>query len=312
MKNLLLDSRTAHDIDSRVNRIHRDLGYRGGKVELSDVRQLLKLDLTFYAAGEPGVLGEVVHKLRLGAKQVIERPALLFEAVRKFDLRALFVPDRRQILIDAGLPDLKKRWAEGHEVLHSILPWHSDYMLGDTKATLTPSCHEQIESEANYGAGRLFFPAKDFAEQCEERLVNMQLIKDVAKHFGNTITSTLWRFVETDPRPCFGLVGAHPHRPKNGEPEVEHLIQSSTFAQRFATFTEGDAMALIRGYCGYTRAGPLGSAEVVVRDDAGLEHVFHAETFSNHYHTLTLAQHVRQRVTQVTVASVKQAATEGS
>jgi hypothetical protein len=105
-KNLLLDERTARDIEGRVNRIHRDLDYRGGKIELQEVRSLLKLDLAYYAADDTGILLEVVHKLKVGAKQIIARPTLLLDAIRKFDLKALFVPDRKQILIDSALPAL--------------------------------------------------------------------------------------------------------------------------------------------------------------------------------------------------------------
>lgn len=298
-KNLLLDGRTARDIQDRVSRIHRDLDYGGGKVELREVRSLLKLDLAYYSADDESLVGQVVHKLKIGAKQVIQRPTLLLEAVRKLDLKALFVPDRKQILLDTTLPELKKRWSEGHEVLHSVLPWHSDYMLGDTKATLTPSCHEQIEAEANYGAGRLLFPIRHFEELCRGEALNIRRIKEIAEHFGNTITSTLWRCVEFDSRPCFGVIGAHPHRPTEGQPPIEHLIQSPTFAQMFSCFSENDATSLIRSYCGFQRAGPLGKAEVIVRDDAGREHLFVAETFCNQHHTLTLGQHLRQKMTQV-------------
>lgn len=301
MKNLLLDARTACDINKRVDRIHRDLDYRGGKVTLAEVRTLLNLDLAFYSADDGSVLNQFVHKLKVGAKQVMRRPGLLLDAVRRFDLKALFVPDRKQILIDADLPNLKKRWSEGHEVLHSVIPWHGAYMLGDNHLTLAPSCHERIEAEANYGAGRLLFPVAEFKALYVAQTLNMERIKAIANHFGNTITSTLWRCVESDDRPCFGVIGEHPRRPRVGKTEVEHLIRSPSFAQRFQIFDENAAMALLRAYCGHQRAGPLGTAEILVRDDDGQEHVFLAETFCNHYHTLTLAQYTHPRTTQVSV-----------
>jgi hypothetical protein len=309
MKNLLLDQRTSRDIDNRVNRIHSELGYQGGKVELAEVRGLLRLDLSYYTVDQPGLFGELVHKLKVGAQQVIKRPALLLEAVRKFDLKALFVPDRKQILIDATLPDLKKRWAEGHEIVHSVLPWHAEYMLGDTKATLTPGCHEQIESEANYGAGRLFFPAQEFVSLQRALPINLQRIREIATHFGNTTTSTLWRCVENDDRPCFGVIGAHPHRRCEGDLDVEHLIQSPSFADRFSKFKEEEAIRLLRSYCSDKRAGPLGVAEIVISDDLGTKHIFLAETFCTRYptstpeqyryQTLTFAQYIAPRLTRV-------------
>lgn len=303
MRNLLLDDRTARDIDARIHRIQNDLGYSGGAVILSDVRSLLKLDLHFYSIEKPDFLDQVVHKLRVGAKQVIQRPSLLLEAVRKLDLRALLVPDRKQILIDDSIPDLKKRWAETHEVVHSVLPWHAEYMLGDTNATLLPSCHERIEAEANWGAGRLLFPTQTFSALYHASPVTMQRVLDIAKHFGNTITSTLWRCIEFDSQPAFGVIGQHPHRPRAGEPIVEHFIRSPALIARFSAFDEATASTVIQGYCRNSRAGPLGCSEIVISDIDGNEHIFFSETFCNGYQSLTYARYLRPRSVAVFVPS---------
>jgi hypothetical protein len=299
MKNIFLDDRTARDIADRIARVHRDLDHRGGKVELTDVRTLLRLDLAFYKADDPGLLQEVVHRLRLGAKQVIERPSRLVEAVRKFDLRALFVPDRRQILIDDSLPNLKKRWSEGHEIVHSLVPWHAEYMLGDNKVTLAPSCHDQIEAEANFGTGRLFFPPTELLTLIQASPLDFRRIQAISAHFGNTITSTLWRCAEADLNPSFAVIGDHPHRRDASKPEIEHLVRSPNFARRFGRFEESQVMPLLRGYCGYQGGGPLGSGEIVLGDDNGDEHVFIAETFCNKHNTLTFAQYSRPRTIQI-------------
>jgi hypothetical protein len=65
MKSQLVDNRTARDIDDRVARVHRDLDYRGGKIDLADVRSLLRLDLAYYKADEPDLFREIVHKLKV-------------------------------------------------------------------------------------------------------------------------------------------------------------------------------------------------------------------------------------------------------
>lgn len=301
MMNLHLDDRTVHDIDERIGRVHRDLEYVGGKVSLAEVRDLLRLDIGYYTADDPGLLSEVVHKLKVGAKQVIKRPALLAEAVRKFDLRALFLPDRKRILIDAALPDLKKRWSEGHEISHSLIPWHADYMLGDDRSTLSPSCHDRIEAEANHGTGRLLFPPNMLLDLRRSKPLDLAQIRSIADYFGNTITSTLWRCVEGDENPSFGVIGEHPHRSREGKPEVEYLIRSKSFEQQFSRFTEADAALRLRDYCGYGRAGPLGTAEIVVRDDADEQHMFLAETFGVTHYTLTLAQYLKPKQVQIVV-----------
>ena len=240
------------------------------------------------------MLDEVVHKLKVGAKQVIARPGLLVEAVRKFDLSALFVPDRKRILVDARVPDLKKRWYETHEIAHSLIPWHADYTLGDDRASLSQGCHDRIEAEANYGAGRLIFPNEAFTEHRLSSTMNLARVREIAKHFGNTITSTLWRCVEQSEELIFATIGEHPRHPRDDKPVVEYFVRSATFATQFPNVTEGDVWAWVCGYCAYKATGPLGTTELNIRDTNGHSHVFFIESFSNGYNVLTMAQWIRQ------------------
>jgi hypothetical protein len=302
MRNILLDERTARDIDDKIARIHRELEYVSGTINLIEVRELLSLDLQFYTADDPDLIDQVVHKLRVGAKQVVRRPALLVEAIRKFDLKALFLPDRKRILLSSDLPELKKRWSEAHEVAHSVIPWHADYMFGDDKATLSPSCHARIEAEANYGSGRLLFPLQVFDEVRRAERLDLARVRAMAFQFGNTITSTLWRSVEADENPSFAVIGEHPHYPTE-KPEVEYLIRSKSFARRFPNFSETDVSRLLREYCQFVKRGTLGSGEITIADASGAEHVFVSESFNNSYQTLTLAQYVRPKGLLVQVSA---------
>jgi len=290
LRNQYLDGRTARDIDQRIDRVHRDLEYSGGKIELIAVRDLLRLDLKYYQMDDPNLIQEVVHKVRLGTKQIIERPTLLLEAARKFDLSALFIPDRKRIYIDAKVPDLKKRWYESHEIAHSLIPWHTDYMLGDDRSTLSPACHQVIEAEANYGAGRLIFPNAAFTEARRGSDLSLKSVRSVAKTFGNTITSTLWRWVEQSEIVAFAVVGTHPHHPKDGKEVVEYFVRSRGGEARFPAVNEIDVAGWVRSTCGYGKTGPLGSSEIIVADANGDPHLFSIEAFSNGYDVLTLAQ----------------------
>jgi hypothetical protein len=299
LNNVFLDAGTTRDIDKRVDVLLRDIGNPEGRVDLALIRDRLKLDLHYYSSQDDGLLKEVIHKLTVGAKQVLLRPALLGEAIKTFDLRALFLPDRRRILLDAAMPDLKKRWGEGHESVHSILPWHADYLLGDTRNTLSPACHERIEAEANYGTGRLLFPPRVFREFAYSAAPNMDQIKQIAARFGNTITSSLWRYVENDDGIVFGLVGQHPHYQQPGEERVAYFIRSLRFTERFANVSAEHLFEFMKGYCTHRRAGPVGYSEVLLEDANRVRHIFHMETFGIKYHVLTLARHVRIKETLV-------------
>src|SRR5580658_7555645 len=157
MRNRFLDERTARDIDILVAKILRGLGRPEPPLVLDDVRALQKLDRHYYSSVDEGPLREFVSRAYIGAKQVFLRPTLILDVVRRRSLKALYLPDRKRILIVSSEPKLKWRWNEAHEIIHAGVPWHQEAMFGDTELTLSPACHEQIKAQANFSAGRLLF-----------------------------------------------------------------------------------------------------------------------------------------------------------
>jgi len=295
---MVLSERTRRDIDVQVSKILRGLGNPTPPLVLGDVRALLRLDLGYYSSQHHGPLAETISKLRIGIHQVLRRPTLLVDAVRKLSLKALWLPDRKKILIDAEEPPLKHRWNEAHEIGHSIIDWHKAFLHGDQERTLSPDCHYRIEAEANYAAGRLLFLQDRFTNELKAARIDFKALKSLKRTFGNTLTATLWRAVEHSDVPALGIVGVHPHYPPadfNRTQACRHFIRSPLFAIQFSHITELDLFEQIQSYCRYTKRGPLGEAEVVIADNAGEEHVFVFETFNNSYDTLTLGIHRRQR-----------------
>ena len=309
-KNIPLKQKTAADIDRHIERLLKDIGDPEPPLQLHVVRDFLELDRGYYSAQDPGLLQETVHKLRIGAKQVLLRPSLLVEAVRKFNLRALYVPDQKRILLDKSQPKLKHRWNEAHEIGHSILPWHAGAMLGDDDTTLIPSCHAKLENEANFAAAKLLFLRERFVEEAKAMPPTLDSLKTLAAKFGNTNTSTLWRCVEAwgDETPILGLVTAHPierHRKPDFDPAepCRHFIQSPLFAEQFSTLKETTVFDEIVAYSQGGKGGPLGSADVILTDDNGDDHIFEFESFSFHHYTLTICVYKSPRPSIVAVSA---------
>lgn len=296
MKNVYLRDRTAQDINDLVAKILRDLGRPEPPLNLDTVRELLRLDRQYYSSTEDSALREVAHRLTVAGKQVLARPTLLLDAIKKFDLRSLFLPDGKRILIDRNLPDAKQRWSEGHEIGHSIIPWHLNTMLGDDKRTLTPACHEQIENEANFAAGQLLFFQQAFVRDARDLAPGIDAVTLLKKRYGNTITTTLWRYVEHSEEPMIGAISCHPHRlPPDFDDQkpFRYFVGSRPFQQRFSNVSEIDLFSRVKAYCTDRRAGPLGVSDVLLSDDNGLKHLFHFETFFNQYEALTLGVYRR-------------------
>jgi Zn-dependent peptidase ImmA (M78 family) len=294
-KNRLLTTKTAQDIDKRVERVLRGLGNPEPPLRLEDVRELLNLDRAFYTADDPGIAREAISRIRVATIQVYQRPTLIFDAIRKLSLKALYLPDRKRILLDGNLPVKKHRWNEAHEIGHSMIPWHDEMMLGDNTFTLSHDCHEQIEAEANFAAGRLLFLRDRFEAEARSLNPRINSIQQLHSTFGNTLSTTLYRFVETAgvERPIVGLITDHPHvmrRPHTFDLDkpCRHFIQSPTFAARFSRLSEIELFNAVVGYCGSQSGGPLGDAELILSDDNGDQHRFYFETFFNRYDALTL------------------------
>ena len=307
MKNFFLTPYETKDLRTQADKVLRGLGNPEPPLVLDDVRTLLKLDRHFYSTTDDGALREFVSRVTIASKQIIARPTLLFDVVRKAQLSALWLPDRKRILIDADSPKLKQRWYEAHEVGHSLIPWHEDYPYGDSEETLTPMCAERLESEANYTAGQMLFMMDRFTVEALDLNTSLDSVKALAKHFGNTLTSTLWRFVEEAHHgaPMVGIVTPNPFRVDNVTPEThrarQYCIESPQFKARFSTISEAYLVNVVNGYISYRRGGPLGKAEVVLIDNNGDKHIFYFDTFSTGYSFLTLGVYKRPAVSLITV-----------
>jgi hypothetical protein len=296
MRNVILSRGTATDIENQINKVLRGLGNPEPPLRLDDVRELLKLDRRYYSTTDDGYLRETISKLTVAGAQIMKRPGLLLEAVRKLDLRALYLPDRKRILLDSAQPDAKQRWNEAHEIGHSLLPWHEDLMLGDQEQTLTPGCHVDIEAEANYAAGQLLFLQSQFRTAANDSAPGLAAVRALKGTFGNTYTTTFWRYIEDSHKevPMIGLIGQHPHFPKDiGQPALRHVIESPAFKSMFDSLANENLLRALRSYCQYKRSGPLGAGEVNITDKRGDTHVFLFETFSNTYDCLTIGIYVR-------------------
>ena len=298
MKNNPIGRFEHEDLRNQVHKVLRGLDNPEPPLDLRMVRELLKLDLQFYTSDDDGVLREMISHLRIAGKQLILRPTLLLDAVRKASISALWVPDQRRILLDSDTPQLKHRWNEAHETIHGLAPWHSRYLFGDDAETLRLTCHEKLEREANYGAGQLLFLQDRFRNEANDFAFTLDSVCTLHTTFGNTMTSTLWRFVEEAHRgiPLVGIVSQHPLRLRSDfDPSMpcRYCIESPSFRERFGNTSETELFAIVERYCSGARGGPLGSTETPLVDCNGDSYVFKFESFSNTYEVLTLGVYLR-------------------
>ncbi|MDI3467794.1 MAG: hypothetical protein OJF50_006615 [Nitrospira sp.] len=296
MKKIQLDEFSAADIDAQVSKILRDLGNPEPPLHLEHVRELLKLDRDYYSVTDDGLFTRWIHSLKLAGKQIAKRPGFLKDFIKNFRLDALALFDEKRILISKDLPEPKQRWAEAHEIGHLITPWHGPISLGDDKYTLNADCREIMEAEANYGASRLLFLRDKFKSHALSSEPTLSYVNKLKKLYGNTITTTLYSFIEMQDVPAFGLITGHPKKPDTDfDPAnpCRHFITSPIFEAQFGHITDVHLYSILQGYCTYGK-WDLGRTETILSNTRKEPHVFSMETIFNTYDALTLGVLLRR------------------
>lgn len=284
------------DIDLLIEKILKDLGCPEPPLDLRMVRELLRLDRKYYSSTDVGPLAEFAHRIKVAGKRIAEDPKLILEVVKKAKLSGLWLPDDRKIFIDKEVPELKHRWIEAHEISHSFIPWHSEFLLGDTEVTLAPDCHEMIEAEANFGAGRMLFLGDQFSTEARDYQPSFKSVQALKKRFGNTLTSTFWRFVEDrNPlEPSFGLISVHPNYAEIGPTAdgsgIHYFIKSAAFHQMFPSVTADHLFDLIRLNTSWKRSGPVVEGTAALIDGGGSVRTIVLDGFCNTHQVLTLGR----------------------
>ena len=283
----------AADIDDQLERILSDLGRPDPPLSLPAVRELLKLDFGYYSSSDTTLVDEVVHAVRMAGLELIRNPTRLWNVIKERRLCALWVPQRRQILIDQDEPSARHRWMEAHETAHGLIPWHQEFLHGDATHTLDPTCHAIIEAEANYGAGQLLFLGGRFRRDAADLPFTMANVQVLSKRYANSLASTLWRMVEQRDitHASFGLVSAHPKhkriRPNGDGPPVRYFITSPAFRREFPSTTGDDAYGILRRHVTWSSKGPVLNVEVNLKDSNGELRRFQVEGFCTGHAVLT-------------------------
>lgn len=294
MNNLYLSPSTAKDIDQRVGRVLAGLGKIDLPLDPKRVLAHLGIERGWFDSTDFERMRwqEWERQLLAGGRAVAKSPMLFRDVVAECQLKAVYLPDQRRILIDSGLALVKQRWAEAHEIIHSLLPWHGVYVHGDNRLSLAPSCHAQLEAEANYGASQLLFLQDRFLREWDLGRLTFSLVKSVAAAYGNSITSTMWKLVEASQNTIVGLIANHPTKLDLNCPasqQSRYLLRSRRFERTFPTATKSDLYCQISGAIASLEPGVSVCGELALRDSNGHTQMFETESFYNSYEVLTLA-----------------------
>ncbi len=199
-----------------------------GRLERIAERALLEAGV---AGRLPTPLEEVQRAAGIAARHDIARlPSELASPGRKL-LGALWY-ERREVYVDLGQPEPRRRFTDAHEAMHALCPWHEAVLREDTEDELFRDAREAIEAEANFGAGLLLFQGRRFAERLAGAPRDMATALALAAEHGASRQATLHHFAQHHPAPvALLLVGRFPQR--DGRLPVWRTVASPAFRRRF-------------------------------------------------------------------------------
>lgn len=290
MQNNYLDRKTALDIQCRVDRLFKEMGVKEPPLNMDDVMDHLSVDHSYYDLEDPGFLRDVWHKLQIGTHKISK-------IIKKVELKAIWLPDSGQIVVDNTVPNTKRKWINAHEVTHSIIPTHREFFLGDTAETLDPVYHEMLEAEANFGASELIFIGEKFTLDGLDCTPSFNSIRLLGKTYGNSLPTTLRRFILfSHDIPMIGIIS----KPwwedalENGKSRCRYFITSHKFESQFSEIQDKAVFELIDVGIEKRRGGPVGNGIITLKDDNQDNHIFHWESFFNRYDVITLITHLKK------------------
>lgn len=287
-----MDEFTSKDIDERVKRILREIGVKEPPLNLENVLSFLDLHRGYYDLQNPNLIQNVTHRLKIGSFKIKD-------ILGKINLRGLWYPDEKKILIDNNVPELKKRWVISHEIGHKMVPWHKDFIFADIAETLDPDYREQLEAEANYAASSLLFLSSRFTEEAVDYTPSLESVQKLSKIYGNTQTMTLRRFVQFSQDIPMIAVVSKPHWKSNfmnysNDELCRYFLPSEKFTKKFGNISKFEVIEKIKSYTLQRKGGPIGTGEVIFSDSNGEEHSFEGESFFNTFDVLTLIKYKKK------------------
>jgi len=268
----------------------REAGIVRPPVRIETVLEHSHLHRDFYDLQNPNFLDRAKHKIRVHGHRLVN-------ILREIKLVAVLLYDEDRIVVDAGLPEIKRDFPSFHEATHRILVWHRPFFYGDTAQTLNPDWHERLEAEANHGASALMFCGPLFTREALDTTAEWASVATLKERYGKSFVTTLRRYVEHSHDHPMAMLVSTPHweeRPADQPERWRHFVPSKRFATEFASVTASDLLLPVDTNSNEQSGGLLADFTYCLRDTNGDAHEFRAQSFYNRYYVLTLFVELRR------------------
>lgn len=216
-----------------------------------------------------------------------------------------YVRSERTVFIDTTQAEPRVLFTDAHEAIHAACEWHDAALHWDGVDELFRQRQDQVEGEANYGAGHLIFQGGRFHRVALEDAVSLATPLALADRFGASRVAAAHFYTEEHPDPVALLVLGRYIRLGSDTYPIWRSVHSRSFGERYgdlgARFPQGvkasdvgnAPFASVLSACRTAIDPP--SDRIELTDLAGKPRPFVAEAFFNQYVQLVFV-HERRRV----------------
>ncbi len=157
----------------------------------------------------------------------------LLERFAQLRSKVLGALDLREhvIYLDRNLAVERQRLHHGHELGHSVLPWHEAAYFGDDRYTLDPETAEQLEAEATRFSVELLTGIDGFRDQAAEYRMGLGAPLDLAERWKLSRTVVIRRYVQSHGTAC-GLIVIGRY-PGPGGVKILQATESAAFRSKY-------------------------------------------------------------------------------
>ena len=192
----------------------------------------------------PTPIDDLLAAAKIGNLKIDEEVKQNFAALLKGTVRQEFesmwqrirgIADLRERVtyVDENTTQQRIRFAEGHELGHGVLPWHTlDPGHFDDDTRLTCDAEETFDAEANFFSAEVIFQGRNFTRIVRDYAVGFDSIFHIADMHGASRHATAWRYVEEQDE-SVALVAYWPSNFNSGILCRGKVIASPNFLRKF-------------------------------------------------------------------------------
>jgi Zn-dependent peptidase ImmA (M78 family) len=249
----------------------------------ANIDQLLKVNglaSEKFSTADHGLVASVVSAVEW-LKALAKKKIAQVKAMISIKEEVVFVAD--------DLHEAKIPFAKGHELGHSVIPWHKEILYVCDEFDLAANARAQMEFEANVFSAEVLIPSPLLAAVYENYPTSMETVLLLKEWSGASIEACANQYVGNHPGKIILLVCEFAQSPEGRDLVVKRKAVSNTAARSaLGTVAIGQVLDANHALCKAAQQGSIGRSVELTLGMKNSDVVYGGSVLNNSYRVLSL------------------------